>query len=244
MMRTRQLIGGLAIILLGACSSATGPDGINDPYEARNREVHGANVGLDRGLVRPVSQGYGKTLPEPVRRGVGNFASNLSLPGIVVNDLLQFRLEDALNNSARFLLNSTVGLAGVLDPASAVGVEKRSTDFGETLHVWGAQEGAYVELPLLGPSTTRDAIGKVVDTVMDPLSLAIPRPERFIGTAASVADKVGDRYQYSDFVDSILYESADSYAQARLLYLQNRRFELRRGEEPDYVDPYEDLYAQ
>lgn len=244
-MKTISTLAGIAgLALLTACTPASGPGDINDPFESRNREVHAANRALDRDLVRPVSQGYGKVVPAPVRSGVENFAENLGLPGMVLNDLLQFQLEDALSNSARFLLNSTVGLAGLFDPASSIGMTERSSDFGETLHVWGFKEGAYIELPVLGPSTERDAIGKVVDVVLDPMGSVLTYPEAEIVATTKVGDKLGDRYDHSDLVDSILYESADSYAQARILYLQNRRFELNGNEEPDYFDPYEDPYAE
>jgi phospholipid-binding lipoprotein MlaA len=236
---------GLAgISLLAACSSPTEPGGINDPFEARNREVHNANKRVDRAILRPGSQRYGRIVPKPVRQGIENFSDNLALPGMVLNDLLQFRPGDALSNTGRFLFNSTIGLAGVFDPASDIGITERKTDFGETLHVWGFREGTYLELPLLGPSTERDAVGKVVDFVLDPVGRVLSWPESGVVTAADMAASTGDRYDHTDLIDSILYESADSYAQARLLYLQNRRFQLGRGEETDYYDPYEDPYGE
>ncbi|WP_235823663.1 MlaA family lipoprotein [Actibacterium lipolyticum] len=218
---------------------------MRDPFEAQNRDVHEINRDLDKNIVRPVSQAYGTVVPEPVRRSVGNFSSNLDLPGFVLNDLLQLRLDDAVNNAGRFLFNSTIGLAGLFDPASTIGMYERDTDFGETLHKWGVGEGAYVELPLLGPSTERDTVGKVVDYLSNPTRAFVPVDVRNVDTVAGVADLLGDRYKFSDSVDSILYESADSYAQARLLYLQNRRYELGGVTgEPEYLDVYEDPYAQ
>ncbi|MHC0051919.1 MlaA family lipoprotein [Actibacterium sp. D379-3] len=242
MTRLLHLTLALATAALSACGTPEGAGEFNDPYETQNREVHEANTSLDRSIVRPVSQAYGTAVPHPVRRSVGNFAGNLSLPGMVVNDLLQFRLEDAAVNTSRFLFNSTIGLAGLFDPASSIGITERSTDFGETLHVWGVGEGNYVELPIFGPSTERDAVGMIVDTAMNPVSLFLPSTERSVAAATKVAAKVGQRYQFSDSVDSILYESADSYAQARLLYLQSRRHALGGNEEPIYTDPYADLY--
>lgn len=232
-----------ALSVLASCGTPAGTGEFNDPYEEHNRSIHETNKDIDRAVLRPVSQAYGTTVPEPVRRGVSNFADNLDLPGMVVNDLLQLRLEDAISNTTRFFFNSTVGLAGVFDPATAIGIYERDTDFGETLHVWGAGEGAYVELPLLGPSTERDLVGKVVDLAMNPTRAFIPGEIRGAGTTAGVTARIGDRYEYSELIDSLLYESADSYAQARLLYLQNRRYELNGSEEPQYLDPYEDPYA-
>jgi phospholipid-binding lipoprotein MlaA len=120
-----------------------------------------------------------------------------------------------------------------------MGVAGKKTDFGETLHVWGVGEGYYLELPLLGPSTARDALGEVVDSVINPIGVLLPKPERYVGTLAKVASKIGDRARYSETVDSVLYDSADGYAQARLLYLQNRRYELgQTAGEDDFEDPY------
>jgi len=241
---TRRLAAVLAALtVLAGCGTQQSAGEFYDPYEDHNRSIHESNKDIDRAVLRPVSQAYGTTVPEPMRRGVSNFADNLDLPGMVVNDLLQFQLEDAFSNTARFLFNSTIGLAGVFDPATSIGVYERDTDFGETLHAWGLGEGAYVELPLLGPSTERDMVGKVVDLALNPTRLFIPGEIRSAGTAAGVTARIGDRYQYSELIDSLLYDSADSYAQARLLYLQNRRYELNSADEPQYLDPYEDPYA-
>lgn len=233
-------------LALAACSGPRDADGVYDPFEVNNRAHHETNKQLDKNLVKPVSQAYGTAVPAPVRAGVSNFAENLALPGMVVNDLLQLRLGDAASNTTRFLVNSTIGLAGLLDPADDIGLYARDSDFGETLHVWGVNEGAYVELPILGPTTERDMAGKVVDFVISPTRAFLPDELRQANTAASVADAANSRYRFSDTVDSVLYDSADSYAQARLLYLQNRRFELGQaaGADAEYDDPYEDPYAQ
>ncbi len=238
-----KILSVVCLMALSACA-ASGPGEVTDPYEQRNREVHRGNKHLDTTIVRPVSQAYGNSVPAPVRKGVSNFAGNLSMPSMVVNDVLQVRLGDAISNTARFVVNSTVGIAGLFDPASAIGLTERDTDFGETLHVWGFREGAYLELPVLGPSTERDAIGTVVDVILDPVGHVVPEGIRNTRTTAAVAARIGDRHQYSDTVDSILYDSADSYSQARLLYLQNRRFELGADQDQQYIDPYEDPYDQ
>ena len=231
--------------LLSVLLACAGPDlagGIYDPYEQQNRAVHQFNRDVDRALLRPTANAYGTILPEPVRNGVGNFAANLSLPGSILNDLLQLNIEDAMHNSVRLIVNSTIGLGGLLDPAKAAGVPARNSDFGETRHVWGAQEGAYVELPFVGPSTTRDTVGMVVDLFIDPLNTLVPPKDRYIGPAVAAASKVGDRYRFKSTVDSILYDSADSYAQARLLYLENRRFQLGAEAGAGEEEAYEDLY--
>ncbi len=232
----------LAVVLAG-CAGPETAGGTYDPFERQNRAVHAFNREVDRALLRPSADAYGTLLPEPVRQGVGNFAANLSLPGTVLNDLLQLNIEDALHNSVRFLVNSTIGLGGLLDPAQASGLAARNSDFGETLHVWGAGEGAYLELPFVGPSTTRDALGMVVDVIIDPLNLLLAAEQRLFVPAVGVASKLGDRYRFRSTIDSVLYESADSYAQARLLYLENRRFELgRSAAEDEYM--HEGLYDE
>ncbi len=228
------------MIGLVSCGPAPVADGINDPHEARNRSIHHFNLAMDRNVLRPVARGAERVLPAPVEQGVVNFASNLELPGSVVNNILQLRLGKAIENTLRFGINTTIGIGGLFDPATAAGVLGKPSDFGETLHVWGLGEGSYVELPLFGPSTDRDAVGKAVDFVLDPLKLVFPKGSK-IPLLAQIGAKIADRGRYSETVDSILYDSADGYAQARLLYLQNRRFEL--GMVPS-DESFEDPYAQ
>ncbi len=241
----RSIVVLITVVTLSACAGPQTSGGIYDPFETQNRSIHEFNKQVDNSILRPTSNVYGGILPQPVRTGVGNFAGNLSIPGAVVNDLLQFNIEDAVHNSLRFLINSTVGLGGLLDPALSAGLEPRDSDFGETMHVWGFKEGAYVEVPFVGPSTTRDTVGMVVDLVLDPLNTLLPVPERYGAPVASLASKVGDRYRFRGTVDSILYESADSYAQSRLFYLDNRRFGLTGADseaDEESYDIYEELY--
>lgn len=237
----------IAMMALAGCSTPQVSKGIHDPYEAQNRKSFNGSVKLDRAVLRPLAHGYGEAVPEPVRNGIGNFANNFSLPGYIVNDVLQGNIDDALHNSARFLFNSTIGLLGVLDPMSSAGLTARESDFGETLHVWGASEGAYLVLPIVGPSTERDAVGSVVDVFTNPLSYILPSPKRYAGPVTGVLSTVGDRYRFSDTIDSILYDSADPYIQTRLLYLESRRFKLGGGdvgETQDGYDDYDDFYNQ
>ncbi|NEX45982.1 MlaA family lipoprotein [Pseudotabrizicola algicola] len=241
-----------AAALLAACAQKPAPTGFSDPLEANNREIHEFNRSVDRAILRPVANtfrsGTPGARPGPVMQGVTNFAQNLDVPGAVVNTLLQGRPQFALENTLRFALNTTVGIGGLFDPASAIGLHGKTTDFGETLHVWGVGEGNYVELPLLGPSTERDMVGRIVDIGLNPMRYVLPKPESNIVPVAKVVSSVGERSRYSETVDSVLYESADSYAQARLLYLQNRRFQLGQtaGEAADaaFEDPYEDIYGE
>lgn len=245
-----RIVGASLVFLSFGLSGCTtpktdlGPNGIFDPHEAANRETHELNRKLDRALVRPAGKAYTKVLSDPVEDMIVNFADNLGTPGSIVNQLLQGRFADAGKNTVRFSINTVFGFGGLFNAAGDFGVEANPSDFGETLYVWGLPEGAYVELPLLGPSTERDTAGKVVDFFIDPLGLVIKSPEKYYGTAAGVASKVGQRGRYSDTVDSILYESADSYSQAQMMYLQSRRHELRGEKEAVYEDPYKELYGE
>ncbi len=235
-----------AILIAAMAAGCAPPNGkqINDPYEAQNRDTHQANLGLDKHVIRPVSQAYGTVLPSPLRTGISNASANLSLPSYVLNDLFQFKLADAAHNTLRFAVNSTVGILGLFDPAGQIGLTARKNDFGRTLYAWGAREGAYVEAPVLGPTTERDLAGTVVDTFTDPLAYVLPNGLTYVPTALSVASKLNDRYKYASTIDSIYYESADSYAQLRLLYLEKRHYDLGQTAAAATYDPYEDPYAK
>lgn len=237
--RANTLCASALALLIVACGPATLPPGdqIADADEVRNRAAHQLNIALDRAVLDPAATAYGTAVPEPLRVGVSNFASNLSQPGYVVNNLLQFRLGDASQNTLRFALNSTLGVAGIFDVATALGVPAEETDFGETLHIYGVGEGDYVVHPGLGPSTTRDTVGMVVDYALNPLRHVVETPESRYFTGTRIASGLNSRYQFDTTIDSVLYESADSYAQLRSLFLQQRRFELG-GADAVYEDPY------
>jgi len=238
-LRTRMVLIGL-VLGLAACSVPDGPVDVHDPYETRNRKVHEFNKGLDRAVVRPVARAYGTAVPQPVRGGVSNLADYLDTPKYILNDIAQGNVGDAAHNTFRFAFNTVFGL-GVLDPATDAGLERRATGFGETLHVWGAPEGAYLETPVFGPSTERDAAGRIVDIVTNPVSYVLEDDAAYVPTVAGALSGLNARYEFGDTIDSILYESADSYAQSRSIYLQNRRFELGQETDDFEFDPYEDF---
>lgn len=259
--RPAILCAALTCVLLGGCASDP-KGGVADPFEPMNRRVHAFNTALDARVLRPVARRVRRAdpgprgaaqPPAPARPGaraqqpdtsglemIGNFGSNLSLPGKVVNSLLQGRPQPAASNTARFLVNTTLGLGGIFDPAGReFALPETDTDFGETLHVWGVPAGPYLELPVLGPSNGRDTVGKIVDLVLiDPLKGVLTPEQKTAGTAARIVSKAGERARFGSTVDSVLHESADSYAQTRLLYTQHRRFELKQEE--DVIDPYAD----
>lgn len=227
---------------LGACSRSVDPMAARDPVEPLNRQIHEFNRAVDKNALRPVAvstKGNGE-----VAKRISDFSANLGKPADIVNNVLQLRLVKASENVLRFGMNTIFGLGGLFDVATEAGMPVNDTDFGETLHVWGFGEGAYLEVPFMGPSTTRDLAGTVVDIVIDPVN-TLNRHQIAGATVAGFAAKIADRGRYSEMIDSILYESADSYAQARLLYLQNRRYQLgQTADEGNFVDPYEDPYAE
>lgn len=232
----------MVLFLASGCTQPQPGVEFNDPYEAQNRAVHAENLAVDRALFGGGKPGRKPVLPRPVAEGLSNVAENLGAPGDVLNNLLQLRPEPAITNTVRFVINTTIGIGGIFDPATAIGLYADETDFGETLHVWGAPEGAFLVVPFAGPTTERDLAGTVVDAIIDPLGAMTDPPESYYLGATKLAGKAADRQLYGDTIDSILYESADSYAQMRLLYLHNRHYEL--GIEADVFDPYEDPYAQ
>ncbi|MEP2530226.1 VacJ family lipoprotein [Shimia sp.] len=238
------------MLALSACSSNTevSRSGIYDPKEDSNRKMHQFNKGVDKYLFSPASNGYGSIFPAPVRQGFSNFADHLSLPNDVINHTLQGDLEEATVTTIRFVVNTIFGFAGLVDTATALEIPRDDTDFGETLHVWGVQEGAYVELPFFGPSTSRDTVGLITDIFLNPFVVVFREPTQYIGAVAYVIDAMGNRYDFDATIDSVLYDSADSYAQARIIYLQNRRHQLGIEGSDAYVDPdfdpYEDPYDE
>ena len=224
-----------------ACSQ---PDsnGFYDPLEKINRKTHSFNKSLDKILLRPASKVYGVIVNDFADILINNFTNNLSEPSNVVNHLLQGKLEKSSNSTARFLVNTTIGIIGIADPASRLGLPPSETDFGKTLHVWGLNEGAFVELPFYAASTARDTTGIIVDFVMDPINSIIPSKYKPHTQGSKLIKLAGDRNEYGSIIDDMLYENEDSYASQRLYYLQRRRFDLNNNtiSDDDLGNPYED----
>jgi phospholipid-binding lipoprotein MlaA len=233
---------GLTLSLLTACSVA--PDGVavHDPYEERNRSVHDFNKGLTGGLGGGDGESSGPRIPSAISERVIDFADNIALPGVILNNTLQGDLGAAGSNTLRLLINTVFGALGVFDPSDIIGLEEIDADFGQTLSVWGAPEGAYLELPLIGPSTERDVAGIIVDALIDPLGFVLTEDQLLVASIATIAGRVAKIDQVGDTIGDVLNESADSYAQAQLIYLQNRRFEIG-AEAAEVADPYADLYG-
>ncbi len=243
-LRTARLtLLGVAVALVTGCAQpdpAVTRDVPFDPYEAENRRMHDFNRSLDRSVFRPAGKGYSQAIPDDIETVIGNFSSNLSIPAAIANSVLQGNGKAATEDFYRFLVNTTIGLGGLFDVATDLNMPAGSgADFGQTLYVWGVNEGPYLELPVVGPATTRDTVGRAVDIFSNPLTYLVGTPESYYGTAASVSSRLSARGRYSDMIDSILYDSADSYAASRSLYLQNRRFKVGKSRSDNYLDPYD-----
>ena len=155
---------------LSACANTPPHEDASDPLEPINRVVDKFNDNVDRAIIKPAARGYEKVLPAPARNSVTNFFGNLGEPLIIVNQILQGKGKDGISDTGRFLVNSTIGLFGLFDPATQMGLVKHDEDFGQTFGRWGIGEGWYVVLPILGPSTIRDTVGKVGDYQFDPVA--------------------------------------------------------------------------
>ncbi len=211
-----------------------------DPYEQSNRLNHERNKIVDQNVIRPIADGYIAFMPDPIERGIDNFATNFSLPGAMVNSAMQGNGVGMTSDFYRFLVNSTVGLGGLIDVATDLGMPQRTdADFGQTLYTWGVHEGPYLELPLIGPNTTRAATGRVVDFFTNPLGYWVEEPESYYVVGVRAARGLTGRGRYAESIDSVLYDSADSYAASRSIYLQNRRFKVGGGGSETYLDPYD-----
>lgn len=230
-------------LLLGGCASTPPAEGqlIADPYENTNRAFHSFNKGADRYVIRPLAQGYAFAVPGVAKHLIRNELNYLKLPGIFLNRLLQGNLEEAGAALGRFALNTTLGAAGLLDPATEFGLPHTPTDFGVTLAEWGQSEGVYLEPPLLGPHTTRHLVGRAVNVVLDPAILLTFGVIDVTGVVTAVdaarvpVDIVASRQENMELLDGVLYESQDSYVAARSGYVQLRRRQVAGGASADQV---------
>lgn len=220
---------GLA--LLSAACAHNSPYEPADPLERINRPIYSFNVKADRYVLRPVTVGYVKVVPSPVRTGVSNFLDNLFYPTVIVNGLLQGKFSQSGHDLGRFAMNTTFGLAGFLDPATMVGLNRHDEDLGQTFGHWGVGEGWYIMLPLLGPTTNRDLLGRVGDTWTSPLQYvsSVDFGDRVIVTAVQAVD---ERSKLLD-IDHLLDQQLDPYVFIRTAYLQQRLNKVYDGHPPD-----------
>jgi len=213
----------------GACATApTDPEAraeftkINDPAEPTNREVFDFNQSVDRNLFKPVAQAYQDNVPDPVRRGVHNFLTNLDEPLVTFNDILQANGERALTSSTRFMINTTLGIGGIFDLAGDWGLPHHDSDFGQTFGVWGIGEGPYITLPIFGPSNARDTVGLVLSFAANPLTWMSGGAATIAGAGRAGTQGVDERARNIDTLDDLQRSSLDFYATLRSVYRQHR----------------------
>jgi len=231
-------VGAAVLLSLAAgCASTRGGDDERDPLEPMNRAVYNFNEGLDRAVLKPVATAYHDVVPDPVRGWVRNFFANIADIFIGFNNILQGKPDEGLQDWVRFAFNTVFGVFGINDVASEMGLEKHDEDFGQTFGRWGVGEGAYLVLPLFGPSTLRDGVGKGIDLYTDPVTDVKGNGVR---NTAVVVRAVSTR---ADLLDAsrLLEEAAlDRYVFLRDAYLQRRRNQVYDGNPPRERLRYDD----
>ena len=216
------------------------PGAVHDPWVTMNRGIFSFNDFLDRYFLEPVAIGWDFVVPEPGQRGIANFFANAATPRRVANDLLQWKLDKAGADLARFAINTGFGFLGFFDPAGAKGIAPGNEDFGQTLGVWGVPNGPYLVLPFFGPSSPRDTAGLAVDTLLSPEFYFAPW---YVSYPASGTRVVNARSLALETVRAERAAAFDFYAAVRSAYVQYRANLLRdRAAEPEDHDEDEDLY--
>lgn len=237
--RPRALGPVLAIgLLLLAPAVSADEESIHDPWEGMNRGIFWFNETVDRYAIEPVAIAWDWALPDPVQDCVANFFRNLSTPPRLVNAILQGKPVVALEEVGRFLVNTTVGLGGLFDPATPGGIPQHDEDFGQTLGVWGVPPGPYLVLPIFGASSPRDAVGLGVDGAMTPPAWIVPA---YVSVGVRSLDVLNWRSQNIEEIRAEREAAFDFYAFVRNAYVSNRENKVRdRADEPDEAD--DDLY--
>ncbi len=236
----RCLAALLAVLWVGAAApSRADSEPVSDPLERMNRGVFWFNDRLDRYFLEPVAKGWDWVMPDPVQRSLRKFYDNSRFPITFANNVLQLKANGAASELFRFLINTSVGLGGFFDPATALGLNAYREDFGQTLGYWGVPQGPYLVLPLLGPSNPRDGIGLAVDSAASVYPWFLPF---WINAAIAAPDVVNRRALNIEMIDEEREAAFDWYIAVRNAYVQLRRNQVHdREEEPD-EDSDDDLY--
>lgn len=231
-----KILASFISILLALSVTGCATQQNKDPLEGFNRGVYKFNDTADKAVIKPVAGAYKAVVPSPVRTGVGNFFSNLNTFVSAINNLLQGKINNAASEAGRFVINTTFGIAGLIDVASMDGIEKHPEDFGQTLGYWGVGNGAYLVLPFLGPSTVRDTSGLVVDTLaFDPITY-VDNPR--VRNSSRLLYLIDKRSQYLPASDLLDEAALDPYVFMRDAYLQRRANMVADGAvtQEDYED--------
>lgn len=226
MMRFHAALVVVLSLLVAGCAAPPGAKrDPRDPLERVNRATYKFNDSVDRAVLKPVAKGYKKVTPRFVQTGVTNFFDNLGQPTVIVSDLLQAKFKPALSDTARFVLNTTVGIGGFLDPASAAGLERNDEDLGQAFGKWGVGPGPYLMLPFMGPSDFRDAIGAGGEVFLNPTHYVERDAWRYGIMGVGVIDT---RAGLLD-TEQALSQTFDKYAFIRNAYLQRREYLVTDG---------------
>ena len=238
---TRTSLLPLCVLLAYGCAAAppSKPDP-RDPWERMNRVTYRFNDRVDRAVTKPVARAYRRVTPQPVQAGVSNFLVNLSYPVVILNDLMQGQFKPFLNDTGRLLLNTTLGIGGVLDPATAAGLDKNDRDFGQTLGSWGARPGPYLVLPFMGPSDVRDTFGRAGDIFSDPRHYI---DNDLVGYGLFALGVVDTRAHLLD-LEGVIGSAYDPYAFVRNAYLQKREFKVSGGRRANEEDEEKKLLEE
>lgn len=225
--------GALSALGFVACLAAPGlasaQDAQSDPWEAFNRDMFSAHESIDQAVLEPVARGYRAITPRPLRQGVLNFLRNLRGPVIFANDVLQGEFARAGATAARFGINTTIGVAGVFDPATGMGLERHDEDFGQTLAVWGVDSGPYIFVPLFGPTTVRDGAGRIVDIAFDPLTWAEFDEVDEVRVGRTLLAGLAARELVIETIEDIRRDSPDPYVTIRSSYGLLRESAIQNG---------------
>ncbi len=223
-------VAGLMFILATGCATAPGDDGNADPLEPVNRAVYQFNDTVDKAVLKPTAQAYKAVTPQIIDNGITNVFGNLRDVVSLANNILQLKAEASAIDASRVVYNTTFGLLGFFDVASYMDLPKQGEDFGQTLGYWGVGEGAYVVLPLLGPSTVRDTVGIVADAQIDPLNQLNPESHRYAARAVDIVDIRADLLRAERAFGGA---ALDPYVFQRDAYLQRRRSKVADGDGGD-----------
>ena len=209
-------------------------------FEKTSRAIFKFNMGFDNAILKPIAKGYNK-LPEPIKNGAGNFTSNIATLLSIPNHVLQGNLRGAGDATASFLINTTIGIIGLANPAEKLGLSAQKEDVGQTLGTYGFGPGCYFVLPILGPTTARDTIGMIADSIVDPFAHITWRENELFGVSGNQIDYVAVKGTTAvDFradneanFDSLEKNSIDLYASFKSLYLQNRENKINNSSEAE-----------
>ncbi len=229
----KKILVGFLLLMLGFFTVAEEVD--PDPFENANRAIYDFNETIDENVLEPISRAYKEHVPEIAQDGVSNFFGNLRDVTTLANQILQFKPIESVETFGRILVNSTIGLGGLLDVASEMSLTTEDEDFGQTMAVWGVEEGPYIMLPFLGPSTVRDSVGTYVDLTSDANLVKDMDDVGFLSAnTINIIDKRVELLPVTDLLD----KSDDPYISMRSSYLQKREFDIYDGNPPVEEDDF------